>query len=241
MARIRTIKPEFFTSEDIVALKPLARLLYVALWCEADREGRMLWKPRTFKLRYFPGDSIDLEPIAQALIDAGLVVIYGGGKYAYIPKFSTHQHINPREAQSVIPACDEFSDIDACARVDDASLRASDAQVGREGKGKEGVLRVTRDAPSFESFWAAYPRKVAKPQAEKAWRKLDPDTQTLEAIIAAIQRDGRSDQWLRDGGQFIPYPATWLNGRRWEDQAAQSPGTDLDAWMTRMGVSDESH
>ena len=45
MARIRTIKPEFFTSEDIVALSPLARLLFIALWCEADREGRLVWKP----------------------------------------------------------------------------------------------------------------------------------------------------------------------------------------------------
>jgi hypothetical protein len=40
MARIRTIKPEFFTSEDIVSLTPLARLFYVSLWCEADREAR---------------------------------------------------------------------------------------------------------------------------------------------------------------------------------------------------------
>ena len=43
MARIRTIKPEFFTSDDICALSPLARLLYVGLWCEADREGRLVW------------------------------------------------------------------------------------------------------------------------------------------------------------------------------------------------------
>lgn len=44
MARIRTIKPEFFTSEDIVSLSPLARLFYVSLWCEADREGRLDWR-----------------------------------------------------------------------------------------------------------------------------------------------------------------------------------------------------
>jgi len=52
VARIRTIKPEFFTSEDIVSLAPLTRLLYIALWCEADKEGRLAWKPLTFKLRY---------------------------------------------------------------------------------------------------------------------------------------------------------------------------------------------
>ena len=49
MARIRTIKPEFFTSDDICALSPRARLLYIGLWCEADREGRLVWAPRGFK------------------------------------------------------------------------------------------------------------------------------------------------------------------------------------------------
>ena len=54
MARIRTLKPEFFTSKDIVRMTPLARLVYQALWCEADRDGRLVWDPETLKLRYFP-------------------------------------------------------------------------------------------------------------------------------------------------------------------------------------------
>ena len=67
MARIRTIKPEFFTSEDIVSLSPLARLLYVALWCEADKEGRLVWKPLTFKLRYLPADDCDIKAVRAYL------------------------------------------------------------------------------------------------------------------------------------------------------------------------------
>lgn len=103
MARIRTIKPEFFTSEDIVAMSPHARLLYIALWCEADKEGRMTWKPNTFKLRYLPGDAVDIQVLATELVQSGLVVLYGDG-YAVIPKFRLHQHINPRESVSTIPA-----------------------------------------------------------------------------------------------------------------------------------------
>ena len=67
MARIRTIKPEFFTSEDIVSLSPLARLLYQATWCEADKEGRLQWKPGTFKLRYFPADECDILALCEEL------------------------------------------------------------------------------------------------------------------------------------------------------------------------------
>lgn len=131
MARIRTIKPEFFTSEDIVDLSPLARLLYIATWCEADREGRLVWKPRTMKLRYFPADDCDIDALARELVASGLVVPYGDG-LAFIPSFSRHQHVNPRESQSSLPIPD------ASLTRDDASLPVSDAQVGRERKGKEG-------------------------------------------------------------------------------------------------------
>lgn len=103
MARIRTIKPEFFTSEDIVCLSPLARLLYIALWCEADRDGRMAFKPRTFKMRYFPADDCNIQALCAELLAAGLVVLYGDG-LAYIPQFDRHQHVNPREAKSELPA-----------------------------------------------------------------------------------------------------------------------------------------
>lgn len=134
MARIRTIKPEFFTSEDICGLSPLARLLYVALWCEADREGRLTWKPRTFKLRYFPADDCDIDALAREIVASGLVVQYGDG-LAFIPQFAKHQHINPREAASTLP---NPPVTDENERVTDASARVTDAQVGREGKGKEG-------------------------------------------------------------------------------------------------------
>ena len=102
MARIRTIKPEFFTSEDIVGMTPLARLLYIALWCEADKEGRLCWKPKTFKMRYLPGDECSVDALCKELIAAGVVVLYGDG-LAYIPGFSKHQHVNPRESASVLP------------------------------------------------------------------------------------------------------------------------------------------
>ena len=107
MARIRTIKPEFFTSEDIVSLSPLTRLLYIAIWCEADKEGRLVWKPMTFKLRYFPADNCDIQAMCTEIVQAGLVVLYGNG-YAYVPSFNKHQHINPRESVSTLPVPPDF-------------------------------------------------------------------------------------------------------------------------------------
>lgn len=67
----------------------------------------------------------------------------------------------------------------------------------------------------FVLFWDAYPRKEGKQDAANAFAKVEVPVETL---IAAIERQKSSDQWLKNGGQFIPHAATWLNGKRWEDE-----------------------
>lgn len=83
--------------------------------------------------------------------------------------------------------------------------------------------------PGFDAFWSAYPRKTAKPAAAKAFARLKPDDAMLRAMLAAIERQRRWPQWTKDGGEFIPHPATWLNGRRWEDsETSASRGMPAD-------------
>ena len=71
----------------------------------------------------------------------------------------------------------------------------------------------------FAAFWLQYPKKVAKPQALKAWKKIKPAGQILADLMTSLDRQKSGEQWQKDGGQFIPHPATWLSGRRWEDEA----------------------
>lgn len=80
---------------------------------------------------------------------------------------------------------------------------------------REGKTAAIAAVADFEKFWLEYPRKVAKPNAVKAWKKIKPSE--VDALMAALARQKRSEQWTKDGGQFIPHPATWLNQRRWED------------------------
>ena len=220
MARIRTIKPEFFTSEDIVSLSPLARLLYIALWCEADREGRLSWKPRTLKMRYFPADDCDIESLCGEILSLGMVRLYGNG-YAYIPSFHAHQHVNPREQASQLPSP---RDDDALTtrepRVKDASStsepRDSDVQGGRkERKGKEHASE--RDA-LFDRFWKTYPNKVGKDAARQAFDKRNPDDALVDLMVSAVELQKQSSKWTKDDGEYIPHPATWLNQGRWQDE-----------------------
>jgi hypothetical protein len=74
------------------------------------------------------------------------------------------------------------------------------------------TLTNNRHQPLFDAFWKAYPRKVGKGQAQKAWlvavRKADP-----ERIVEGVERY----PWPDDPA-FVPHASTWLNGQRWEDE-----------------------
>ena len=73
----------------------------------------------------------------------------------------------------------------------------------------------------FDRFWKAYPKKVGKGAAEKSFAKYKPDDALTDTMIRSVEAHKRTTQWQRDGGQYIPNPATWLNQRRWEDEVQQ--------------------
>lgn len=79
------------------------------------------------------------------------------------------------------------------------------------------------DGVGFEEFWKTYPRKVGKGAAQRAWhntRKIRPAN-----IVAIVESHKRSPAWIKEDGQFIPHPATWLNQHRWEDEVKTAPAT----------------
>jgi hypothetical protein len=88
--------------------------------------------------------------------------------------------------------------------------------------------------PLFARFWEAYPKKVARPAALKAWHKLRPDEALFEKMLAALEVQRQSQNWTKDRGLFIPYPATWLNNRRWEDEQLERPAPTANEPRTRM-------
>ena len=104
MARIRTIKPSFFTSEDITALPPLARLLFVGLFTECDRDGRVEDRPKTLKTRLLPEDDVDVDDLLWRLVDGGLIRRYEahGVHVIQVLKFDKHQKPHPKEGGSIL-------------------------------------------------------------------------------------------------------------------------------------------
>jgi len=71
---------------------------------------------------------------------------------------------------------------------------------------------------AFDRFWAIYPRRVAKRDALKAWIQLAPSADLVDAIMVALGWQVTQPMWLRDGGQYVPYPASWIRSGRWDDE-----------------------
>lgn len=94
---------------------------------------------------------------------------------------------------------------------------------------KRGEGTVHDFPPGFEALWSLYPRKVAKAAAAKAFARLKPDEALQARIVAAVQAQAQSPEWRKDGGAFVPHLATWLNGRRWEDDTSAGSAGDIFA------------
>lgn len=83
-------------------------------------------------------------------------------------------------------------------------------------RARSNAAQSTDDAPAdFVAWWAAYPRKSGRPVALRSWLRDKPD---LSKCLAALEWQRRSEQWTRDGGQYIPMPSTYLNQRRYDDE-----------------------
>jgi len=75
-----------------------------------------------------------------------------------------------------------------------------------------------RQEQLFDEFWERHPKKRSKGRAERAWVKIKPDEQHFKAILDGLERAKTSAEWLKDDGQYIPYPSSWLQAKGWEDE-----------------------
>jgi hypothetical protein len=147
VARIRTVKPEFWSDEKVMDVSFPSRLLFIGLWNFCDREGRMVYSPKRIKAQIFPGDTVEIVPLIEELQAVGLVTVYecSNAKILSVPNFGKHQIVNNREPVSLLPASavvttvGEVHDKDSTEPV--LSIVQS-VQKSEEGKGREGKERI---------------------------------------------------------------------------------------------------
>lgn len=161
MARIRTIKPDFFKHEGLFDAEsdsgmPL-RVAFAGIWTQCDRHGRFAWRPRQLKSDVLPYDDVDFSRVLDALATRGFIIKYAseGELFGFIPTWTKHQVINNRESEGDIPAPNHDAIEDAkerdasatrAAREDDAIRKTESGRegkgTGKEGKGATSVLPV---------------------------------------------------------------------------------------------------
>lgn len=334
MARIRSIKPEFWTDSLMVQLPHFTRLLYVGLWNVADDYGFIRDEPDRLAMELMPRESPSaVDAAVQLLAAAGRLEWFvdpDGTSYYRVSSWEKHQRVDhpspskiSRESSRkvVIPlalrrdvatkyGCEpgkqkaaecfycgkpgsihwfpladgrpsswvSFPELEldhleseheggatsvenivlacrSCNRGKGAKhwfdffssrtlanpralSRALAPEVEVEGNGTEGIGSgrerkgtvnggAHAAASQFAAFWAVYPKKKSKGDAERAWAKIKPSSELAERIVSAVAKATTCPDWSRDDGKFIPHPATWLNGKRWEDDFGDAMPQDL--------------
>lgn len=184
MARIRTIKPDFWTDEKIVELAFEARLFFIGSWNFADDNGNLQRSAKKLKMQIFPADAIDCEPIIQSLITHGLLTEYhvNGETFLHIKGFKQHQVIN-RPSKTGLPSIENAT---TPARLTESSLTEGNGY-GREGNGKEGKgMDVCTHEPSSAAKISLVMRRYSIPANPShpsviALAEQGVDLETLEA------------------------------------------------------------
>lgn len=147
MARIRTVKPEFWTDEKIVELTPWARLLFLGLLNFSDDAGRLVNSPKRLKMQILPADSVSIPVLLTELENQGLLRFYAvkQAEYIEIVNFSKHQKIN-HPSKTMLPGPELLEDSGSTA------VRKGMEGNGKEGKKTESSLRSDSPVLDLRSF-----------------------------------------------------------------------------------------
>jgi len=183
MARIRSIKPDFWTDEKIVELSYEARLFFIGSWNFADDSGNLQRSAKKLKMQIFPADVIDCEPIIQTLIDEGLFIEYSVNEetFLHIKGFKDHQVVN-RPSKTIIPAPEET---DLLSTLNEPSLT--------EGKGREGKGEDMSGKPDSVSAPVVEVLAYLNERANRNFQPLPANTK----LIAARMREGATVEQMK--------------------------------------------
>lgn len=239
MARIRTIKPEFFDDPKMADVSPLARLTFIGLWTQVDKAGRILYEPKRLKVRILPFDDCDVEAVVAELVRIGVVTVYESDdrKVLQVNAFLKHQRPHPREPESDLPDRATSKPVPA-VKENGQPLQgnAEPVRKGREGNGREQEgngeagesdtpFTSPAEPPSHPfSRWltewhAAYPksrqvavRAIERPFVSAFFRHNVDPPELFGLMMAALESHKASEEWQRN---VIPGMGKWLNEDWW--------------------------
>lgn len=245
MARIRSVKPDFWTDAAVMRCKPLTRLLFLGMFNFADDYGRLPCVDATIKAQILPGEAVDIQTVKDMLAELsgnGMILLYSANGREYLeivgwddPSCSWSQKIDKRQqakhpspAQDVPPTSSENP---RTSPTPTESHRKSPLDQGRDRtkdrtKDDSATANADRADNGFEEFFRSYPRRDGdnpRSTAERAYSKALKTGVDQPTLLLAAQRFARSPT-TKVGTEFVPQAATWLNQKRWERWLADDGG-----------------
>lgn len=223
MARIRSIKPEFWEDEKIGSLPIPCRLFYIGLWNLADDQGVFRANSSILKSRIFPYDEnlrvSEISKWLDALVKAQMIIpiSYKNESYYIIRTFRDHQKFDPRYPNNLIPK--EITDNilnNESGHIDNPSCthRVPVMHPPREREGEEGYIesKDSLDEYSFEAVWEMYEKKGTSKVARSRWDKLPKIKKQLALKHIPLYVQATPEKKYRKNFE------TYINQEAWNDE-----------------------
>lgn len=251
--RIRSIKPEFWTSEDVAGLAWEDRLLFIGLWSYVADSGVGRDNTKLIAADLFPLEDDPIETLAivsrglASLSAAGLITRYrvGNKRFLHITEWSSHQKIDrPTRSPFPAPTCEDAV-FEESSRVTREPSPHGARDLGNKGSREQGISSDKSDhTDRFEEFWDTYSYKEGRKNAQTAYRAaLKKPGVTPDLLISAA---AAYIKWQCSEGkhpQFTKLPTSWLRGEHWTDERPGRPLTIVtdpsqlppveESWMRR--------
>lgn len=232
MADRRMFSKKIVDTDAFLDMPSTARLLYYDLAMRADDEGFIGSPKGVMRTTGASIDDMNILIMRKFVIpfESGVVVIRHWKIHNYIQNDRFKPTVYVEEKAQLSKGSDNAYQVDTNC-IQNVSSLDTQVRLGKDSKGKDSIGEVKSLAhpevsgvvveEPFDTFWKEYPRKVGKGDARKKFAKALTKT-SFDNIMEALRRVKASAQWQKDGGQFVPHPATWLNQERWDDEVGES-------------------
>lgn len=208
---------------------PMAALLYTWMIPHAEDDRSITADPDEILLTVIPGckkiTPKQVQNYLNSMVNQNLLTKHSGRLYFPVESFYKYQSYIPENKRNY----DEpVKTTLATMPQNTEEHRETPQNTASPSPSPSPSLSPIKDtyAQRFDQFWSAYPKKKSKGQAEKAWDKLKPDEQLHDRILESLEQAKTSADWKKEKGKYIPYPATWLNAKGWEDEYDQPKNSE---------------
>lgn len=241
--KIEFISAKYDILGENVCIKLLCRIYRNGYYLPWQEDDSLLFAKKL-------GGSVNFKIIEEIIIEACKRGFFNENLYKKYNILTSHgiqkRFFEAIRRRKTVPVYKEYLLINTLGQNVNIIPLNDDILKQRKGKERKGKKNNAPAREYFSKFWNAYPKKKSKGSAEKAWQAINPDEQLLATMVATIGRAKKSKEWQKENGKYIPYPATWLRAKGWEDEIEIETEKKLcdychDKLSTKNGLCKECH